>query len=788
MKLRLPNVLSLNVRSSFICLLAQFLILGTVFGQPMPCTDPPEMTPFCNQACIICDIDGFQGRHESNVQGELPPGFCTTHVHNGQWIAFIAGSQALSVEIQVTNCVLNWGLEIGIYESLDCENFSLVSNCDTNADAGETTTITANVPLTIGQYYYICMDGSGGDNCDWIFSVTNGSTEVSPLTTSGTIEGDFTVCPGITTEYTTQVEEGATIFDWTLNGQPIQGDGPMVAIDWMQDGTYQLCVQASNACDEASPSCTTIVAASFPPQTFDAIICSDESYIVNDTIELFDPGNYEFNFLSMEGCDSTIFVNLEVFEASETIVDVDICEGDSLYIGTTPFFQTGQYVQVLQNYAGCDSIVSLDLFVVICEIEGASDEIPVICFNEASGMIDFQVESGTPTFTYQWQNLENTLSGNGTLNNINEIQTIENLPAGTYLITINDNFGNDLIIIQDVSQPTVLTNDWIVSDYNGTSVRCFQSSDGILEVVPIGGAGDYIFNWNTGAESATISNLPSGNYEVTITDSYGCSLIVQNTLTEPAELTMEVNYTDVNCDGFETGIIEIIGSNGGIGPYEYSFENSAFSDVTLFDELIAGVYMLAVQDANDCIVQNTGVLDAPLIPVIDLGEDLSIFLGDVTDINLTSNIFLDSLIWNEEFGLSCYNCPEPTAGPYFNTTYNLIAISEDGCIDTDSINIEVIERRRVFVPNVFSPNNDGLNDVFSVYAGPEANLVVDFKVFSRWGNLVFEQNDFLPNSNEGWDGTFNGKLASAGIYVWHAKVIFLDSVVKEYKGDVMLIR
>lgn len=71
-------------------------------GQPGICTPPAAMTSFCSQACIICDINGFQGRNNSNITGQAPPGFCTSFVHHMQWIGFIAGSTNLSIEVHVT--------------------------------------------------------------------------------------------------------------------------------------------------------------------------------------------------------------------------------------------------------------------------------------------------------------------------------------------------------------------------------------------------------------------------------------------------------------------------------------------------------------------------------------------------------------------------------------------------------------------------------------------------------------------------------------------------------------
>ena len=111
-----------------------FLVLaffcGSLWSQPLPC-DPanPKMTSTCDQACIICDIDGFTGRNTGSSAGEAPPGFCTFIVHNGRWIAFIAGSTNLKVQLSVDNCEMGSGLELAIYEGDECSNFNQISNC-----------------------------------------------------------------------------------------------------------------------------------------------------------------------------------------------------------------------------------------------------------------------------------------------------------------------------------------------------------------------------------------------------------------------------------------------------------------------------------------------------------------------------------------------------------------------------------------------------------------------------------------------------------------------------------
>lgn len=769
-----------------------------LLAQPTPCEDEnPDMTPLCEQSCIICDIDGFTGRHQSDVPGIAPAGFCTIVVHNAQWIAFIAGSEELTVNIAVSNCTLGQGLEIGIYQSSDCESFELVSNCQGGTTVwamnGSSQNISNTDPLTIGQYYYIVMDGAFGDNCDWELTVLDGSTLVSPLTNSGMIEGDNTVCPGITTEYTTQAEEGATEFLWTLDGAEIESDGPSTSIAWTADGIYTLCVQAANACDDAPPSCTEINVSSIPQQTFDIIICENEEYVVNEDITLTEAGNYEYNFLTSEGCDSTFFVNLEVFETSVTQFDIDICEDDTIFIGNTPFFEAGEYVEILPNYLGCDSVVELDLGLVVCLIQGESSETPVVCNGDTNGQIDFFINSGTPPFTYTYENLNGTVSGTGgtdIITALNEVHTIENLPAGTYLITVNDSFGNLTILIQDITEAPVLTSEFALSDYNSWNISCFAATDGDTEILPQGGVSPYSYLWSTGDTDAALNNLTAGTYSVTITDDYGCEIVNETNLSEPALLQFIADFGNASCESLTSGFVQVTGTFGGTAPYVYDF-GAGFSDSLSIGDLGPGAYTATVQDANGCEADTTATITAALIPEIDLGEDLEIFLGDATPLNIASNITLDSnaIVWTNTESLDCNNCPNPTANPLTTTSYTLTLTSEDDCVRSDSVTVFVIPRRRVYVPNAFSPDFDGVNDVLRVYGGNEVLLIRSFRVWSRRGDLIYEASDFEPNeSSIGWDGSFRGQNAAGGVYLWSLELTYLDGLTGQLAGDVLLVR
>jgi gliding motility-associated-like protein len=107
----------------------------------------------------------------------------------------------------------------------------------------------------------------------------------------------------------------------------------------------------------------------------------------------------------------------------------------------------------------------------------------------------------------------------------------------------------------------------------------------------------------------------------------------------------------------------------------------------------------------------------------------------------------------------------------------------------DDITIFVERVRPVFIPNVFSPNEDGNNDIFYIQAGPQVTQIKSFYIYSRWGESLFEVQNFQPNDPAfGWDGTHRGREVNTGVYVFMAEVEFNDGQVLIYKGDVTLMR
>lgn len=769
----------------FVLLFADAL---TVLSQPAICGTPAAMTSTCAEACIICDINGFTGNNNSTVQGQAPAGFCTTVVHHMQWIAFIAGTTDLTLSVDVFNCNTNAGLEIGLYHSNDCQNFTLVSNCNTDVLGNTTESFTNTVPLVIGEYYYLVMDGNQNDVCSYTIHVVNGSTQVAPLTTSGPISGQLSACPGTSATYQLSPPLGATLYQWTLDGAPIGANDTIVSVNWANTGNHQLCATASNVCNEAPESCVSVSVETIPPQLIQQTLCSGDCFTF-DNQTLCDPGTYNFNYTTALGCDSLIQVQIGVLPSSVTNLDLYMCDGDTLHVGASAYTASGQYQDVLTAANGCDSTVNLALNVIICDIIGQITPKPISCNGGSDGTLSFSVANGTPPFTYNWELLGSTLNGNGVFNALNQTTVVGQLPVGNYFVTINDNFGDTTILIAAITEPFPMSNNWLASDYLGSNVSCAGGGDGWLQSIPAGGVPPYTYMWSNTMQTQQINGLSADNYMVTIQDSNNCFLEDQYTLTEPPPLVINASFIDANCDGEATGIVRMDSISGGVAPYQYDLSGDGYSDSTLYTNLHPGNYTLSAQDANGCITSASGNISAPLIPDISLGDDVTINLSDSTRLLINTNVPLNTITWSPVAGLSCYDCPNPFAGPYNDAYYDVLVSTISGCTDADTIHVHVEKIRDIYIPNCFSPNADGVNDLFTLFCGPSVLKIRHFEVYDRWGTELYSARDFLPNDQiTGWNGYFHGKAMNSDVYVWLAEVEYLDGAILKFHGDINIIK
>jgi len=168
------------------------------------------------------------------------------------------------------------------------------------------------------------------------------------------------------------------------------------------------------------------------------------------------------------------------------------------------------------------------------------------------------------------------------------------------------------------------------------------------------------------------------------------------------------------------------------------------------------------------------------LPIIDAGSDVTIDLGQSTTLNATGS--MGNYTWTPPNWLDCINCGNPTSTPEETITYTVIVVDSNGCKASDDITIIVDFDYIIWVPNIFSPNGDGNNDI--VYVRGVGVESIKFYIYDRWGEKVFETADL----NIGWDGSFRGEKMNNAVFVYYLEATFLDGSKAMKKGDITLIR
>ncbi|HZF63846.1 MAG TPA: PKD domain-containing protein, partial [Chitinophagaceae bacterium] len=177
------------------------------------------------------------------------------------------------------------------------------------------------------------------------------------------------------------------------------------------------------------------------------------------------------------------------------------------------------------------------------------------------------------------------------------------------------------------------------------------------------------------------------------------------------------------------------------------------------------------------------------LPVITVPSVMTMQPGFPITIPATYSSGVNSYTWQPATTLSCSNCPQPVASPKFNTLYTVSAIDTNNCKATSDVQVVVLcKNSNVFVPNTFSPNGDGSNDVFYV-RGKGLERVKSLRIFNRWGQIVFEKRDFPVNdASAGWNGTFMGNRPHPDVYIYQVEVFCDNSEIIRFEGNVALIQ
>jgi len=708
-------------------------------------------------------------------------------------------------------------------------NYTSVNGCDSTVEvtALELDTFFTAIDTAICEGQTLNYNGTTllpGDSQSFSFTAENGCDSIVQINVNALdtfyLAIDLGVCAGDSLEYDgmTLLPGQSEIFTYTsVNGCDSTVEVTALELDTFYTEIYtSICAgqsldyngttllpgddqtfsfTAENGCD------STVLVSVGQLDTFytviDTAVCAGQNFEYNGS-SIMPESTQSFSFTAGNGCDSTVQVNVGQLDTFFTVIDTAICEGQTLdYNGTTLMpGDTETFGFTAEN--GCDSMVmvsvsQLDTIITTLVVETCFEEPYLYNGTELS-------PNSTTPFTFSGANgCDSTVIV--TVNELELIETYETLQACQDESV--DIFGTPTFEqgIYDETYPSAQGCDsthiiyFVVIDTAELYIPPGQleclANTGSLTVEITGGDAPYEVEWSDGQTTETATGLAPGQYSVTVTTAFGCQSVGTGTVVANLPIIGgDVNAQSITCFGDNDGTITLTEPYGGTPPYQYSLDGINYQSENIFTNLAAGEYTLYLRDDKQCDTSYTILIEEPDPIELELPADTTLYIGDSLRIipAILSGKPTD-FSWQPPRELDCPSCPSVTAKPSESVTYTLIARDSSGCEGEDEILILIDKKVRVYIPNAFSPNGDGRNDLFTIYTGSEVVRVNSLQVFSRWGEQVYLAEGFIPNRADiGWDGNFRGEPMGPAVFVYFVEVELVDGRSLVFKGEVVLVR
>ena len=826
---------------------------GTAAGNFGLCVSSPT-NDACSSALYICDLNGYsastsaaftpdrpcnmRGNNENTSGVDQADGVNTggifgqggswgtgapafdVNINNNSWIRFTAGAATAVLNVAISNC---WkgnypqgGIQMQIFSATGCCNFTPVSNFKENSTG---FTITAN-SLTIGNDYFLMVDGFAGDICNYTISANSGI--LFPAITAT----ESAVCFGKST--TLSGPSGATSYDWSPGGATTQS----ITVTPSTTITYT-CV-ASGVCGFKQTLTKTITVKPLPNVTINsgtpiANVCNTStvnltatgttSYSWNTgatsaTITVSPSVNTVYTVIGTNGngCFDTATILVNVFpvpvaNATNTASGTS-CNGDTInltssggvtysWTGPNSFSSTAQNPTILY----CTTAMSGVYTVTVLDANGCSDtdtaqvliyQIPqsvnVSSVSKCIGDSLFLAATGTGG-TINWYSdalLTNLVQANSST----YVPTILPGTSATYYVVAEN---NGCISPNSIATATLNNFPAAIATNAAIGVMC---TGNVLYLISSGGT---IYSW-TGPNSFT-SNLQNiaifnsttamnGIYTVTVTDANGCTasdttavliyqtpdtVSVSNAATcfgDPITL-VAVGGGTINWYS-DAGLTDLLqGNSSSFTPNAPSGATTTYYVVATSNGCVSGVSAAVVSNYNI----NANAIASAYTGYAPISIDFT---------NLSTGVdSSDTYLWifdDENTANTLHASNTFAEGGTYNVAL-VIAETTSGCIDTVFLNLIFENGSELIIPNIFTPNGDGTNDVFLMIA----NGIKTFNaiIYDRWGIKMYEWNSILG----GWDGrTLGGNAASGGTYFYMIKASAFDGKEYDLHGAFQLVK
>jgi gliding motility-associated-like protein len=280
----------------------------------------------------------------------------------------------------------------------------------------------------------------------------------------------------------------------------------------------------------------------------------------------------------------------------------------------------------------------------------------------------------------------------------------------------------------------------------------------------------------------------TGNFRYVVTATNLSCEIRDTVLLRAEEFLIEANILDVSCIDSLTQI-EFYGENDN-GPYLYRENESVlltFENLPYTIRRPEGNYSISIENTSGCVDSVAIAIPEYQGPLLDLGADIVGVRGQFVSRPIQTNLIPDEFIWNSTNGLFNFNTLNPNIEIIDDFLYVLTITDSLGCQAEDSLYVKKLNSNDVFIPSAFSPNNDGVNDEFVLFA-PDNPLVEYISIFNRWGGKVYERSNLPLDELDPWNGLHNGKELLSGAYIYVARMTWPDGKSQIYQGDITLLR
>lgn len=645
------------------------------------------------------------------------------------------------------------------FELFDAANNSITTNATgsfTGLNAGD---------------YYVVVTLNGCTTTSSTFTISNAAAPAAPV--AGT---DATYCDGdAIADLTATASAGGTLAwydDAGLTNQVGTGS-PFTPASTLGTTTYYVTETASN-CE--SPASTVVVTINAVPNAPTA--GTDATYCLGDAMADLTTSATSPNWYDDAGLTNNIGTGTTLTPSST--------------IGTTIYYVT-------ETTNGCSSPAATVTVTV--------NDVPTITAEAATDVTSCVAVNGTVTITANGTSYELFDAANNSIA-INATGSFSGLDVGDYYVVVSNGVctttsatltitdqtlpssstinaqacsgtsytfadGSSQTITSNTSYVSTLVNSIGCDSLVTENVTVVQPTTTVIDTTICEGT-DYT---SVGDAANFVNVLNDFQHTSVLTGASGCdSTIIENITVIPVP-TIDLGPDFNGCDG-ETVTIDATISSGTILWSTGETTNSI--TVTLSSDTM---YYATVTD-NCGVVTDTVNIDVFGAPIVDAGPDITIPLGSTAQLEVTSATSPISYQWMPSNFLDCVNCDSPISSPTDDMTYVVSGTDENGCVGYDTVNIVIDGELTVYIPNIFSPNNDGENDFFQVY-GPQWDQY-KMQIFDRWGGIIFESED--PNVN--WDGKHykNGEEVPQAVFVYKFWGKSLVGIIVERAGTVMLAR